>query len=245
MVRFIFTTVTFVSYQKIPSTSWSVFCQHDTLVVYYCYVCIFFDCLPVYYSFILCLIQSYWVSKVRYCLQLVCTYSNMTQKKKFMSRLTNPITPTDFFITGIRILFVENLFIIVFGVNKSNWVSTDSQHILFPLIIPTHWTHTYSQSQLGWHFRKLKTQSSNVSFATFQWKEMFELWALRFETAFENVTPSGISCIYIYVCMYHNIHVLILSDMYIHAHTCVHVHTYVVFICTHVCRCIKLWNLEL
>ena len=33
--------------------------------------------------------------------------------------------------------------------------------------------------------------------------------------------------------MYHNVHVLILSDMYIHVHTCVHVHTYVVFICTY------------
>ena len=52
----------------------------------------------------------------------------------------------------------------------------------------------YSQSHLGWHFRKLKAQSSNVTFATFQWKETFELWALSFETAFENVTPSVIGC---------------------------------------------------
>ena len=36
--------------------------------------------------------------------------------------------------------------------------------------------------------------------------------------------------------MYHDVHVLILSDMYIHVHTCVHVHTYVVFVCTYVCR---------
>ena len=50
----------------------------------------------------------------------------------------------------------------------------------------------YSQSHLGWHFRKLEAQSSNVSFAMFQWKETFELWALSFETAFKNVTPSGI-----------------------------------------------------
>jgi len=55
-------------------------------------------------------------------------------------------------------------------------------------------SHYYSQSHLGWHFRKLKAQSSNVSFATFQWKETFELWALSFQTAFENVTPSGIGC---------------------------------------------------
>jgi len=37
----------------------------------------------------------------------------------------------------------------------------------------------YSQSHLGRHFRKLKAQSSNVSFSTFQWKETFELWALK------------------------------------------------------------------
>ena len=42
--------------------------------------------------------------------------------------------------------------------------------------------------------------------------------------------------IYIYVCMYDNVHVLILSDMYIRVHTCVHVHTYVVFVCTYVRR---------
>jgi len=47
-------------------------------------------------------------------------------------------------------------------------------------------SHRYSQSHLGWHFWKLKAQSSNVSFATFQWKEMFELWDLSFETAFQN-----------------------------------------------------------
>ena len=35
---------------------------------------------------------------------------------------------------------------------------------------------------------------SNVSFATFQWKETFELWALSFETAFGNVTSRGSGC---------------------------------------------------
>jgi len=59
----------------------------------------------------------------------------------------------------------------------------------------------YSQSYLGWHFRKLKAQSSNVSFATFQRKETFELWALSFETAFENVTPSGIGCTSAHICV--------------------------------------------
>jgi len=53
---------------------------------------------------------------------------------------------------------------------------------------------SYSPSHWGCHVRKLKAQSSKVSFATFQWKETFELWALNFETAFENVIPSGIGC---------------------------------------------------
>ena len=51
----------------------------------------------------------------------------------------------------------------------------------------------------GCHFRKLKGHSSNVSFATFQWKETFELWVLSFESAFENVTPSGIGCTCLYL----------------------------------------------
>jgi len=41
---------------------------------------------------------------------------------------------------------------------------------------------------------KLKAQSSNVSFPWNVAKETFELWALSFEIAFENVTPSGIGC---------------------------------------------------
>jgi len=49
--------------------------------------------------------------------------------------------------------------------------------------------HTHSQSHLGWHFRKLKAQSSNVSFATFQWKETFELWALSFWNSIRKCHP--------------------------------------------------------
>jgi len=71
--------------------------------------------------------------------------------------------------------------------------------------------YEYSQSHLGWHFPKLKAQSSNVSFATFQWKETFELWALSFETAFENVTPNGIGClcISVYTCVFMHVHVCV------------------------------------
>ena len=39
-----------------------------------------------------------------------------------------------------------------------------------------------------------KAQSSNMSLATFPWKETFELWAFIFETAFENITAGEIGC---------------------------------------------------
>ena len=61
-------------------------------------------------------------------------------------------------------------------------------------------TYTYVQPiPLGVTFSKalskLKAQSLNFSFHWNVAKETFELWALIFETAFENVTPSGICCI--------------------------------------------------
>ena len=66
----------------------------------------------------------------------------------------------------------------------------------------TSWPRLHRQSYLGWHFRKFKAQSSKVSFTMFQWKHTFELWGLSFETAFENVTPSGIGCtFYTVICV--------------------------------------------
>jgi len=53
---------------------------------------------------------------------------------------------------------------------------------------------------------KLKAPSSNVSFATFQCKETFELSALSFERAFENVTPRGIGCTFILCDAYESRH---------------------------------------
>ena len=60
---------------------------------------------------------------------------------------------------------------------------------IYLLILPSLLGVTFSNA-----VSTLKAQSSNVSFATFQWKEMFELWALSVETAFGNVTWSGIGC---------------------------------------------------
>jgi len=113
-------------------------------------------------------------------------------------------------------------------------------------IHPIHTRILYSQSHLWtcgdiFESSKLKAQSSNVSFATFQWKETFKLWALSFETAFENVTPSGIGCTYknlvhtLYIqlswCMYIHTCTYIFSDAYIHTN----IHTYIYTFCTYVC----------
>ena len=84
--------------------------------------------------------------------------------------------------------------------------------------------YTYSQSHLGWHFRKLKAPSLNVSFATFQWKETFELWALSFETPFENVTPSGIGCTYMNTCTYDGVTICVMNGLrtLCDTYTCIH-----------------------
>jgi len=118
--------VTFVSYQKNPlditvcllsSCNCSFFFQF-TIVVFFC------------------LIQSYWVSKIRYCLPLVWPY---TQNR--MIHVTD-YTNTFFYYRDPLVIFSQR-FLKFFWVNRSNCVSTDSQHIFFPLLIRTHWTHTY------------------------------------------------------------------------------------------------------
>ena len=87
-------------------------------------------------------------------------------------------------------------------------------------------SYSYSQSHLGWHFRKLKAQSSNVSFATFQWKETFELWALSFETAFENVTPSGIGYTFWVFPQVIYVHVDLSEDICFNPPDSIHTHTH-------------------
>jgi len=73
---------------------------------------------------------------------------------------------------------------------NSKWGTPPFRSLRFPMKlqpIPLGFSNAVS---------KLKAQSSIVSFATFQWKETFELWALSFETASENVTLRGIECIW-------------------------------------------------
>ena len=62
----------------------------------------------------------------------------------------------------------------------------------------------YSQSHLRWHFRKLKAQSSNVSVATFQWKETFELWSLNQQSRMSPQVGLAVR-IYAYKQYYHNV----------------------------------------
>jgi len=116
MFRFWFTTVMFVCF--------FVFFQFTTLLFF------------VWYSHIE---SARFVIVYHLCVPIPTWH----KKKRSMSQLTNPITPTDFLITGIRLLFFHNVFIIVLYVNRTNWVSTDSQHILFALLIRTHWTYIY------------------------------------------------------------------------------------------------------
>ena len=53
----------------------------------------------------------------------------------------------------------------------------------------------YILYHLRWHSRMQARKSLLPrSFASFQWKETFELWVLSFETAFENVTAGGMRC---------------------------------------------------
>jgi len=77
--------------------------------------------------------------------------------------------------------------------NTWNWFRT---YVYFLLL--QKWKGTYSQSYMTFSkaLSKLKAHSLNVSFHWNVAKETFELWALSFEIAFENVTPSGIGCMW-------------------------------------------------
>jgi len=96
-------------------------------------------------------------------------------------------------------------------------------------------------------FSKLKAKSSNVSFHWNVAKETLELWALSFETAFENVTPSEIGCTYIYIYInicFHvfYIHVYIYIYIYINIwiYTCLYVYLYM-YSYTHNFRLSSMW----
>jgi len=133
MLRFRFTTVTgplhvyhmsrWYPAQKIPFyQQTSVFFSHFTTVLFFClwyshiesasFVIVYHSCVPIH------------------------------KTKRSMSRLTNPITPTDVLNAEIRLSYFHNFFIIFFG-SFDICVSTTSKHISFPLLIRTHWTHMY------------------------------------------------------------------------------------------------------
>ena len=106
---------------------------------------------------------------------------------------------------------------------------------VYVCIYPYVYVFRYSQSHLGCDFWGLEAQSSNVSFATFQWKEAFELWVSSFVGAFGGVTPGEIgcicTCIYVYVCVWVCIYIYICKCVYIYiyvdAWVCVCVYIYI------------------
>jgi len=133
---------------------------------------------------------------------------------------------------------------------------TYTTHVIF--YSDTYTTHfIYSRSHLGWHVRKLKAQSSNVSFTTFQWKETFELWALSSETAFENVTPSGIGCTIVshtqmmsYKIVYTNLPHIYATHIMYYCDTFTSYVTYYrsyqcVAACCSVLQCVAVWHIHI
>ena len=125
--------------KKIPLISRYVFCHHVQLLVYYCHVCIFF-----WFFYQLTTVSFFvWYSHIESARFVIVYHSCVRipawhKKQRSVSQITNPITPTEFFITGIRFWFFCNFYIIVFGVNTWYWVSTDSQHKLFPNTLNPH-----------------------------------------------------------------------------------------------------------
>jgi len=112
MLRFRFTTVTglfhvyymSISYpiNKIPLILLSVFYQHVSFL--------FSSSFLLFYFFV-------WYSHIESA-RFVIVYISCVpihKTKRSMSRLTNPITPTDFFITEIRLSYFHNFFMNFFG----------------------------------------------------------------------------------------------------------------------------------
>jgi len=102
--------------------------------------------------------------------------------KRSLSRLTNPITPTDVIIAEIRLSYFHNFFIIIFG-SIDICVSTTSKHISFPLLIRTHWTHMYRYIRMY------------VSWCTCT----YSVWYVY--TCTHMCTCSYLCCICMYICV--------------------------------------------
>ena len=123
MGRFMFTTVTFVSYQKIPfdiTVCLLSSCSAHGVLLSFLYVFCFSSNLLLFYF---CLIQSYWVSKVLYCLPLVCSKSKMTQKKRSCHGY-RILFQQIFLLLGSAYYFFTTFFMIIFDVNvaySSRW----------------------------------------------------------------------------------------------------------------------------
>jgi len=143
MVRFMFTTVTFVSYQKNPFDIIVCLlssCSASGLLLSCLYVFCFSSSLLIFYFLFDTVIESARFVMIYHSSVPIPTWHNT---KLSISRLTNHLLLQQIFHWWDPLMIFLQRFMIVFDVNRSNWVSTDSQHILFPLLLRTHWTHTY------------------------------------------------------------------------------------------------------
>jgi len=94
--------VTFVSYQKNP---------FDVTV------CLLSSCICSFFFHFTTILFFVWYSHIESARFVIVYHSCVLihKRKRSMSRLTNPITPTDFFITEIRLSCFHNFFIIFLG----------------------------------------------------------------------------------------------------------------------------------
>jgi len=137
MLRFRFTTVTGPLHVYYTSRSCPI--KKISLIllsVFYHHVSVLFSSSLLLFYFLV------WYRHIESARFVIVYHScvHIRKTRRSMSRLTNPITPTDFFITEIRLSYFHNFFIIFWVNIKIVW---DSQHILFPTNNPHVYIYTY------------------------------------------------------------------------------------------------------
>jgi len=190
MARFLFTTVTVsCSASGLLLSCFIMLCFKFTIVLF---ICFFPSSLLLCYLFV-------WYSHIESARFVIVYHSCVPvhKTKRSMSRLPNPITPTDFLIAEIHLSYFHNFFIIFFG-SIDVCVSTTSKHIFFPLLIRTHWTHMYRYIRMY------------VSWCTCT----YSVWYVH--TCTHMCTCSYLCCICTYIC----------GQIYICMYTYVYIDTY-------------------
>jgi len=172
MLRFRFTTVTGPLHVYYMSCWYPI--QKSLFINKYL---LFFSSLLLCYFFV-------WYSHIELARFVIVYHSCVPihKTKRSMSRLTNPITPTDVLIAEICLSYFHNFFTIFFG-SIHICVSTTSKHISFPLLIHTHWTHMYRYIRMY------------VSWCTCT----YSVWYVY--TCTHMCTCSYLCCICMYICV--------------------------------------------